>query len=34
MMTEYDERALDCENINHGFYIVKLEDDDGLQDEV
>ena len=34
MMTEYDERVLDYQKINHGNYIVKLKDDEGLQDEV
>ena len=34
MMTEYDERVLDYQRINYGNYIVKMEDDEGLQDEV
>ena len=34
MMTEYDERVLDYQNINHGNYIVKMKDDEGLEDEV
>ena len=34
MMTEYDERTLDYQIINYGNYIVKLKDDEGLQDEV
>ena len=34
MMEEYDERVLDCQKINYGNYIVKMIDDDSLQDEV
>ena len=34
MMTEYDERVLDYQKINHGKSIVKMEDDEGIQDEV
>ena len=34
MQTEYDERVLDYQKINYGNYIVKLEDDEGLQDEL
>ena len=34
MMIEYDERVLDYQNINHGNYIVKMKDDEGLEDEV
>ena len=34
MMTEYDERVLDYQKINYGNYIVKMKDDEGLQDEV
>ena len=34
MMTEYDERVLDYQKIIHGNYIVKLKDDEGLEDEV
>ena len=34
MMTEYDERVLDYQRINCGNYIVKMKDDEGLQDEV
>ena len=33
-MTEYDERVLDYQKINHGNYIVKMKDDAGLRDEV
>ena len=34
MMTEYDERVLDYQQINHGNYIVKMKDVDRLEDEV
>ena len=34
MMTEYDERVLDYQRVNYGNYIVKLKDDEGLQDYV
>ena len=34
MMTEYDERDLDYQKINHGIYIVKMKNDEGLEDEV
>ena len=34
MMTEYDERVLDYQKINHGNNIVKMKDDAGLEDEV
>ena len=34
MMTEYDERVLDYQKNNHVNYIVKMKDDDGLEDEV
>ena len=34
MMSEYDERVLDYQKINHGNYIVKMKDDEGLEDEV
>ena len=34
LMTEYDERVLDYQKSNYGNSIVKLEDDEGLQDEV
>ena len=34
MMTEYDERVLDYQKINHGNYIVKMKDDEGLEVEV
>ena len=34
MMTEYDERVLDYQRIDYGNYIVKMKDDEGLQDEV
>ena len=33
-MTEFDERVLDYQKINHGNYIVKIKDDFGLEDEV
>ena len=32
MMTEYDERVLDYQKIKYGNYILKLKDDEGLQD--
>ena len=34
MMTEYDERVLDYQKTNYGNYIVKLKDDQGLQEEL
>ena len=34
MMTENDERVLDYQKINYGTYIVKLKDEEVLQDEV
>ena len=34
MMTENDERVLDYYKIIYGKYIVKMKDDDGLEDEV
>ena len=34
MQTEDDERVLDYQKINYGNYIVKMKDDDGLEDEV
>ena len=34
MMTEYDERVLDFQKNKYGNYIVKMKDDEGLQDEV
>ena len=34
MQTEYDERVLDYQRINYEIYIVKMKDDEGLQDEV
>ena len=34
MQTEYDERVLDYQNIIHGNYIVKMKDDEGLDDEL
>ena len=34
MMNEYDERVLDYQKINHGNYIVKMKDDEGLEDEI
>ena len=33
-MTEYDERVLDYQKIIRGNYIVKMKDDESLQDEV
>ena len=33
-MSEYDERVPDYQKINHGNYIVKMKDDEGLEDEV
>ena len=33
MMSEFDERVLDFQKFNHGNYIVKLKDDEGLEDE-
>ena len=34
MMTEYDERLLDYQRINYSSYILKMKDDEALQDEV
>ena len=34
MQTEYDERVLDYQKTNYGNYIVKMKDDEGLEDEV
>ena len=34
MQTEYDERVLDYQRIKYGKYIVKMKDDEGLEDEV
>ena len=34
MMLEYDERVSDYQKMNHENYIVKLKDDEGLEDEV
>ena len=34
MQTEYDERVLDYQKINYGKYIVKMKDDEVLEDEV
>ena len=34
MLTEYDERVLDYQEINYGKYFVKMKDDEGLVDEV
>ena len=34
LMTEYDERVLDYQRVNYGNYIVKMKDDDGLEDHV
>ena len=34
VQTENDERVLVYQKINYGNYIVKIKDDDGLQDEV
>ena len=33
MMTEYDERVLDYQRINYGNYIVKMKDDESLQEK-
>ena len=33
MMSEFDEKVLDYQKINHGTYIVKMKDDVGLEDE-
>ena len=33
-MTEYDERVLDHQIINHGNYIAKMKDDEGLEGEI
>ena len=32
MMAEYDEKVLYYQRINYGNYIVKMKDDDGLED--
>ena len=32
MQTEYDQRVLDYQKINFGNHIVKMKDDEGLQD--
>ena len=34
MMTKFDERVLDYQKIIHGRYIVKLKEDEGIEDEV
>ena len=34
MMTDYDEKVLDYQKINHGNNVVKMKDDERLQDEV
>ena len=34
MMTDYDERVLDYQKVVHGNYIVKMKDDEGIEDEV
>ena len=34
MQTEHDERVSDYQKINYGIYIVKMKDDEGLEDEV
>ena len=34
MMTEYDERVLDSQKINHGNYTVKMKVNAGSEDEV
>ena len=34
MQSEFDERVLDYQKINDGKYIVKLKDDEGIEDEV
>ena len=33
-MTEYDERVLDYQKFNYENYIVKMKDDEGLEDEI
>ena len=34
MMSEYQERVLNHQKINHGSYIVKLKDDEDLEDDI
>ena len=34
MRTEYDERVLDYQQVIYGNFIVKLKDDEGLEDEI
>ena len=34
MLTEYDQRVIDYQKIIYGNFIVKMKDDEGLQDEV
>ena len=34
MQTEHDERVLDYQKVKYGKYIVKMKDDEGLEDEV
>ena len=34
MRSQYDERILDYRKITYGNYIVKMKDDEGLDDEV
>ena len=34
MMTKYDERVLDYQKIIYGTFIVKMKDDEGLEDDV
>ena len=34
MRTEYDERVLDYQKIDYGYYIVKMKDDEEFEDEV
>ena len=34
MMAQYDKTLLDYQKINHGSYIVKMKDDEGLEDEI
>ena len=34
LMTEYDERVLDYQKIDHAIYIVQMNDDAGLEDQV
>ena len=34
MITEYDDRVLDYQKIIHVIFIVKMKNDEGVQDEV